>query len=255
MMDSLPTDVLTHVAIHLLCDQDRLALATCCRRTHAVACLDVPVYVYVPDTILDVRGQTGFDCSPHGYWHVFKSESESETTTKHSTAAVCPCDLASMAATQPWTFVRTWMSMPHSVKTLAFRKACVQALALQSVEWHADALASLKILLSHSDVTPSNVLVKRAVWNANLDALQFLLDRGVMKVDDENGALLRLALSTLERGHVEDKVVKVAKYLLLNGADPSRHDCWAIRMCVFLGFHDLARILCFHSGPQVEDFF
>jgi hypothetical protein len=215
-------------------------LAQVSRRLRGAAACDVPSFI--PDSLLDVRNRSGFSRSSHGYSFVSGGCVENQK------------NLGCLAATDPWAFVRTWMLLPASVKSPSFRRQCVQDLALQEMAWHPEVVVSLRLLLPRSFRYRNRALEKRAVWYANLAALSFLLDRGedAMHVDDENGALLRLALSTLGFEHPETTVVDVVRTLLDRGADPSRHDLWGIRLCLHMGFWELAALLCERAPPWLS---
>lgn len=235
-MDALPPDVLRHIASTYLGDKDRLCFAQVCKKLKPIAELDVRSFL--PDTVLDVRGIPGFQRSRNNYAYVPGYLGLEECGESN---------LGLMAAQDPWTFVRVWMRLSREIKTLEFRRQCVETLSLQSVAWHADVVVALRVLLPKSVPIFSNALVKRAVWYAHLDAVAFLLDRGPMQADDENGALFRLALSTLGFEHSEAKVCGVVRELLRRGADPTRHDFWGIRLCLHMAFYDLTSLLCQHA--------
>lgn len=241
----LPSDVLSHVVRDLLADRDRMVLASVAKRTHALAGKDAAHVI--PDTVLDVRGREGFARSPHGYWFALGGPVEVA-----SDLGGLASDLGGVAACDPWTFVQRWALLPRAIKTPAFRVACLDALAVQSRAWHADVVVSLRALLPRSVSVFRSALAKRAVWYAHLDALAFLLDDGRMGVDDDNGALLRLALSTLGFEHPESTVAAVVGNLLARGADATRHDFWGVRLCLHMGFYDVAALLCEHCTVHLE---
>lgn len=245
---NLPTDVVRYVCREFLCDKDRLQMAQVSRMSHVLAGLDVcrprPV---IFDGILNVHGQPGFHKTRNGYWELVEFLPCTPTT---------PQELGALAASDPWYFVKVWLSMSRDVKTREFRRQCVHSFCLEV--WDPRVLVSMKLLLScshedcgllcHGMLTSSNrQLLRRAVWYGKRDIVSYMLDEGGIDADVDNGTPLRLALSTLGYEHTEDEVVDVVHELLLRGANPTLHGLWGIRLCLHLQYYVVGSLMCTYA--------
>ena len=247
-------DVLRYVFGSFLPDKDRLAVAQVCHSWHALARLDACPVIF--DKILNVQDQTGFCRTRNGYW---------ELVDRVSPCFRHPSELGMLAANDPWTFVRTWLSMMPSssswssstgIKSRDFRRQCVQSLCLQV--WGPDVLVSIKVMLSccHDECgllcrrllkSGSHQLFRRAVWYGKKDIVIYMLDEGGVDADADSGTPLRLALSTLGYENSEDEVADVVHELLLRGANPARHGLWGIRLCLHLRFYVIGSLMCTYA--------
>lgn len=250
-MQGIPLDVLRYIAKTFLSDRDRLRLAQANRRCHAVARLDASPVVF--DAILDVRDREGFRQSPNGYWHPLPLPSFDMN----------PQHLGMMAATDPWAFVKRWMTIPKEIKSLEFRQDCVDGFTLHTTAWNPDVVAALTVMLRcmHPDCnvlcarllsTSAHQLLRRAVWYGRKDVLCFLLDKGNMDADVGEGAPLRLTIGTLGYEHTEDEVAEIVYELLERGADPLRNNLWGIRLCLQRNFYVVAALLSMYAAKRSE---
>lgn len=243
----VPVDVLRLIAARFLADKDRLQLAQTCRRWRRIAAVDVsPVLLgfHFHDS------HPGFFTSPNGYATCIPEPNDED-----------PYRLGVLATTDPFAFVRQWLAIPNQKKSAAYRSECVSAMVLQATAWHADVMASLKLLLTcrHRDcpclcprVLAANAyqLLRRAVWYGRDDIVCYLLDLGNIHPDVHGGSALRLALGTLGFEHSEDKVAHMVYELLRRGADPLRHNLWSIRLCLQRNFFVVAALLCMYSAHR-----
>lgn len=244
--DNIPLDVVRYVCRSFLSDKDRLQMAQVNRSLNAVACLDTcnPV---IFDKILDVRGQPGFHQTRNGYWELDVLHEKQ----KHEKN---PQKLGALAASDPWKFVKVWLSLQN--KTQDFRRQCVQNLCLQV--WDPEVLVSMKVLLScsheecglmcHGILTSSSrQLLRRAVWYGRKEIVTYMLDEGGIDADVDDGTPLRLALSTIGYEHTEDEVADVVHELLLRGANPTLHGLWGIRLCLHLQYYVVGSLMCTYA--------
>jgi hypothetical protein len=248
-MDTLPSEVVTHLARTFLCDQDRLSLASTSRHLRNVAGVDRPSVIF--DHVLTVSDQEGFTRSRNGYWHVTDPSLDSMDADR----------LGHLAATDPWRFVRQWASnteVGSPPRTVAFRRACLNSMCMQADRWHRDILSALRLLLhcGHRgcpsfcrrvlSATDTQIL-RQAIWYARLDIVAALLDHGNLDVDMNNGTPLRLALSTIGYENSEAAMLPTIEELLRRGADPVRDRLWGIRLSLQRRFYQVAGRLCAYA--------
>jgi len=232
-MEDLPVELARYLGSVFLCDKDRLMFAQVNCSAHKACGRDVD-HVLMDD--IDVRGKHGFQRSPNGYWHA----PELPVGVKFH-----PIELGYLGAIDPYTFLRSWLHVPSSIKTRDFRRQCMQSLSLHG--WHEEVLLSIQVLRSHRPRSPDKYLFRRAIWHCRTEVVCHLLDGSSMTVDANDGAALSLALSTLGHDRPEGQVADLVLQLLIRGANPMRHNFWGLRVSLHLNYHVVAGLLCVYA--------
>lgn len=233
---NLPPDVLRFLSRRYLCDQERLTVSTVCRVWHECCGIDVPHVLL--EHILSVDGQDGFRTSRNGYKYVHPIP----------TPMACPHRLGALASSDPWSFVRQWLVLPWACKDDILGRHVLAWLSIYSSTWSEDVAVSFFLLTRTPRVLHVESSLKQAAWRCRRDVLRCLLHTpGAVDVDFDDGTLLRLALCTLGHENSEDTVVEFLDEVLQAGADTTRHNSWAIRLCLYNGYYVAATLLCLYT--------
>lgn len=232
-MEFLPVELVRYVGSVFLREKDRLVLAQVnCIAREACGC-DVD---HILSDDIDVCDKRGFQRSPNGYWH---ASDPPPGINPH------PIELGYLAATAPYSFLRSWLHVPLCIKTRDFRRQCIESLSLHV--WHEEVLLSIKVLRSHRPRSPDKQLLRRALWYCRTEVVCHLLDGSNMSVDASDGAALSLALSTLGHDRPEGQVADLVLQLLIRGANPTRHNFWSLRVSLHLNYYVVAGLLCAYA--------
>lgn len=233
-LGNLPSDLIRFVSRTYLCDEESLTLSRVSRLFHACCGLDVPHVL--PQHILSVDGRVGFRQSRNGYRYVDPIPPIIE----------CPSRLGALASSDPWSFVRQWLILSSPCKDIILRQHVLACMSVESSSWSSDVGMSLYVLTRKHSLNVDSIL-KQAAWRCRGDVLKCLLGTCSVNVDFEDGTLLRLVLCTLGHENSEDAVVDFLYDLLEAGADASRHNSWAIRLCLTYDFYVAATLLCIYT--------